>query len=269
MNCDLAVSLIDDYIEQGLSRRDCLLLEKHFARCTRCAEEWRRRPAFERDVRRALAASVSPLCLSSEASTRIVEAASESLHRAAWTQRTFFTLRLLGGAVAAVLVVVGLLALVGDLPVTSHLRPVALLPVSKLILSRAGFDTLLPAEQPAPWLTAKSQVSLPKASLLIEPWRMRPQEPFTMTVLLQSDLPQPLETLHLDLDIRGPTGFYSFGLAVKGPLPAHGVSVFRVTPDLLVEPAQEQYLMAPSDVFRLPGVYTLRLTVSDPVFTSP
>jgi hypothetical protein len=268
VNCELAASLIDDYIEHGLSRRDCLLLEKHFARCPRCAEEARRRPAFERDVRRALAASVSPLHLSSEASTRIVQAASESLNRAARTQRTFLTFRLLGGAVAAVLVLVGFLSLVGDLPAASHLRPVSLLPASKLILSRAGFDTLLPAEQPAPRLTATSQVSLPKASLLIEPWRMQPQEPFTMTVLLQSDLPQPLETVHLDLDIAGPTGFYSFGLAVRGPLPAHGVSVFRVTPDLLVEPAQEQYLMAPSDVFRLPGVYTLRLTVSDPVFAS-
>jgi len=269
MNCDLALSLIDDYIEHGLSQRDCMLLEKHLARCIRCAEEWRRRPFFERDVRQALVSSVGPLYLSSDASTRIVQAASKSLNRAARTQRTRRTLQLLGGAVATVLVLVGFLFLVGDLPVTSHGRPVALLPASRLILSRAGFDTLLPAEQPAPRLTASSHVSLPKASLLVEPWRMQPEEPFTMTVLLQSDLPQPLETLRMDLDITGPTGFYTFGMAVKGPLPAHGVSVFRVTPDLLVEPAQEQYLMAPSDVFRLPGVYTLRLTVSDPVFSSP
>jgi hypothetical protein len=171
--------------------------------------------------------------------------------------------------VAAVLVLVGFLSLMGDLPAASHLRPVALVPASKLILSRTGFDTLLPADQPAMRLTATSHASLPQASLLIEPWRLKPQQPFTMTVLLQSDLPQPLEAVQLDLDITGPTGFYSFGLAVKGPLPAHGVSVFRVTPDLLVEPAQEQYLMAPSDVFRLPGIYTFRLTVSDPVFASP
>lgn len=269
MNCDLAVSLLDDYIEHGLSRRDCMLLEKHLARCVRCAEEWRRRPAFERDVRQALTSSVGPLYLSSEASTRIVQAASKSLNHATWTQRTFLTFRLLGGAVAAVLVLVGFVSLMGDLPVTSRGRPIALLPASRLILSRAGFDTLLPVEQPAPPLTASSHVSLPKASLLVEPWQMQPQDPFTMTVLLQSDLPQPLETLRLDLDITGPTGYYTFGLAVKGPLPAHGISVFRVTPDLLLEPAQEQYLMAPSDVFRLPGVYTLRLTLSDPVFASP
>jgi hypothetical protein len=269
MNCDLAVGLIDDYIEQRLSRRDCLLLENHLAQCMRCAEELHRRPAFERDVRRALAVSVRPLYLSPEASTRIVEAASQSLKRASRSQRTFRTLRLLGGAVAAILVLVGFLSLIGDLPVTSHLRPVALLPASKVILSRTGMDTLLPAEHPAPRLTATSHLSLPEASLLVEPWRMEPQEAFTMTVLLQSDLPQPLETVRLDLDITGPTGFYTFGLAVKGPLPAHGVSVFRLTPDLLVEPAQEQYLMAPSDVFRLPGVYTLRLTLSDPVLASP
>jgi hypothetical protein len=269
MNCDLAVSLIDDYIENGLSRRDCLLLEKHLGRCLPCAEELRKRPALERDVRQALAASVNPLYLSSDASTRIVRAASESLNRATWTERTLLTFRLLGGAVAAVLLLVGFLSLLGELPVASQLRPVALLPASKLILSRAGFDTLLPAEQPAPRLTATSPLSLPQASLLIEPWRMQPQEPFTMTVLLQSDLPQPLERVRLDLDITGPTGFYTFGLLVKGPLPAHGVSVFRVTPDLLVEPAQEQYLMAPSEVFRLPGVYTLRLTLSDPILAAP
>jgi hypothetical protein len=269
MNCDLAVALIDDYIEQRLSQRDCLLLEKHLARCARCTDQVRRRPAFERDVRRALAASVRPLYLSPEATTRIVEAASKSLNRATRQRRTFTTFRLLGGAVAAVLVLVGFLSLVGGLPVASRLQPVALLPASNLILSQTGTDTLLAADHLVPRLTATSRRSLPKASLLVEPWRMGPEESFTMTVLLRSDLPQPLEKVRLDLDITGPTGFYTFGLEVKGPLPAHGVSVFRVTPDLLVEPAQEQYLMAPSDVFRLPGIYTLRLTVSDPVFASP
>jgi hypothetical protein len=97
---------------------------------------------------------------------------------------------------------------------------------------------------------------------------MRPHVPFTMTVLLQSDLPQPLETVHLDLDISGPTGFYRFGLAVEGPLPAQGVSILRVTPELLAEPCEEQYLIAPTEVFSLPGVYTLRVTLSDPVVAS-
>lgn len=269
MNCDLAVSLLDDYIEHSLSQRDCLLLEKHVAQCPRCVEELRRRPGFERDVRRALAASVRPLYLSPEASTRVVQAATESLNRATWSQRTFLTLRLLGGAVAALLVLVGFLSLVGDLPVASSFRRVALSPTSKLILSQTGMDTLLPAQRPAPRLTTTSQMSMPLASLQVDPWLMHPQEPFTMTVLLQSDLPQPLEKVRLDLDIAGPTGFYRFGLVVRGPLPAHGVSVFRVTPDLLVEPAQEQYLMTPSDLFRLPGTYTLRLTVSDPVLVYP
>ncbi len=269
MNCDLAGRLIDEYLEHGLSQRDCLLLEKHFGQCARCADELRKRPAFERDLRHALAASVRPLFLPADASTRIVEAASESLHRATQSQRTLLTFRLLGGSVAAALVLIGFLSLLGRLPASAVFQPVALWPATKLILSHTGVDSLSPAEQPAPRLTATSYVTLLKASLLFEPRRMRPSEPFTMTVVLESDLPQPLETVRLDLDIDGPTGFYRFGLAVKGPLPSHGVSVFRVTPELLIEPAQERYLMAPSEVFSQPGVYTLRLTLFDPVMASP
>jgi hypothetical protein len=97
---------------------------------------------------------------------------------------------------------------------------------------------------------------------------MEPSEPFTMTVFLQSDLPQPLDAVRLDLEITGPTGFFRFGLAVKGPLPAHGVSIFRVTPETLAKPCEEQYLISPTDVFSLPGTYTLRVTLFDPVVTS-
>ena len=54
-------------------------------------------------------------------------------------------------------------------------------------------------------------------------------------------------------------------------LTVEGVTYFLETKryNEWLTPAQEQYLLAPSDVFRLPGVYTLRLTVSDPVFASP
>jgi hypothetical protein len=51
-------------------------------------------------------------------------------------------------------------------------------------------------------------------------------------------------------------------------LPAHGVSIFRVTPELLAKPCEEQYLIEPTEVFSLPGVYTLRVTLSDPVVAS-
>lgn len=268
MNCDLAGRLIDDYLENGLSRRDRQQLEKHLARCRHCGDELRKLPAFDRDLRRALAASVRPLSLSADASTRIVESAEDSLHRAVWSRRAALTFRLMSGAVAAALVLVALYSLAGRIPDSSRFKPIALLPANRLTVSGSNLDTLSVREQPVPRLTDTLTASLPRASLLVEPRDMRPHLPFTMTVLLQSELSQPLETIHLDLDISGPTGFYRFGLAVKGPLPAHGVSIFRVTPDLLAEPCEEQYLIAPTDVFGLPGVYTLRVTLSDPVVAS-
>lgn len=268
MNCDLAGCLIDDYLEDGLSRRDRHQLEKHLAHCPHCADELRRRPTFERDLRQALAASVRPLSLSSDARMRIIESAEESLNRAVWSHRATLTFCLMSGAVAAALVLVALFALAGRIPVPSQLKPIALLPANKLTLSDSNPDTLSVVDQPVPRLTATSTTSLPRASLLVEPRDMRPHLPFTMTVLLQSDLPQPLETVRLDLDISGPTGSYRFRLAVKGPLPAHGVSIFRVTPDLLADLCEEQYLIAPTDVFGLPGVYTLRITLFDPVVAS-
>jgi hypothetical protein len=268
MNCDLAGRLIDDYLENRLSQRDSHQLEKHLSRCPHCADELRRRPAFERDLRRALAASVRPLSLSSDASTRIVESAEDSLHRAVWSRRATLTFRLMSGAVAAALVLVALYALLGRIPVSSQFKPIALLPANKLAVSDSNLDTLSVRDQPVPRLTTASTISLPRASLLVEPRDMRPSLPFTMTLLLQSELPQPLETVRLDLDISGPTGFYRFGLAVKGPLPAQGVSILRVTPDLLAEPCEEQYLIAPTDVFSLPGVYTLRVTLFDAVVAS-
>jgi hypothetical protein len=269
MNCDLAGRLIDDYLETGLGQRDRHQLEKHLACCRRCAAEFRSRPAFDRDMRCALTASVRPLKLSSEASERIVAAAEQSLHRAIWSHRAILTFRVMTGAVAAALLIVGLFALTGHIPVPSHLRPIALLPASMLRFSDSQPVTLFAGDQPTPRHKVASTTSLPVASLLVEPRDLHPYQPFTMTVLLQSDLSHPLETVRLDLDISGPTGFYSFGLAVKGPLPAHGVSIFRITPELLAEPCREQYLISPTDVFSLPGVYTLRMTLFDPVAALP
>jgi hypothetical protein len=268
MNCDAAGRLLDDYLENGLSQRDRQLMEEHLARCRHCAEEVRRRPALERDLQRALAASVHPLYLSSDASTRIVEAAEVSLHRAIWSHRATLTFRLMTGAVAAALLVIGLFALLGQIPVPSGFRPIALLPLNNLRMSEAEPVVLSSGEQPTHRIAAASAGSLPRASLLFEPEDMRPEMPFTMTLLLQSDTHQPLEAVGLDLDITGPTGSYSFGLSLKGPLPAHGVSIFRVTPELLAGQCEEHYLVAPTDVFGLPGAYTLRATLYDAVAAS-
>jgi len=135
MNCDLAGCLLDEYLENGLSQRDCQQLEKHLARCPHCAAELRRRPAFERDLRRALATSVRPLSLSAELSRRIIESAEQSLHRAVWSRRVALTFRLMSGALAAMLVLVAIFALLGHIPVASHFKPIALLPANKLPLS--------------------------------------------------------------------------------------------------------------------------------------
>lgn len=268
MNCDLVVRLLDDYFEDGLNQRDRYLVEKHLARCPRCAGEQRRRPAFDRQVRQALTDSVRPLVLSSDASTRIVQSAEASLHRAVRAHRTHLAFRLVGGAVAIALLLVGVFSLMGRIPGPLRFPLVSLLPENKLILSDSRSATLTTGDRPAPRHTVTSATSLPVASFLMDPRNMRPNDPFTMTVVLHSDLSQSLESVRLNLDVTGPTGYYHFGLAVQGPLPAQGVSIFRVTPEVLAKPCQEQYLIAPTDVFSLPGVYTVRVTVFDPVVAS-
>lgn len=267
MNCDLAGSLIDDYLQNGLSQRERYQVEKHFARCSHCAEQVHTRPAFDRDVRRALVASVHPLYLSADARTRIVQTAGESLHRAKRSRRAVLGLQLVGGAVAAILLLVGLFTLLGQIPVPSSLRPTTLFPLNKVPLPESQPVAISSREQPIPQLAATGD-RLPQASLVVEPREMEPRDPFTMTVWLESDLPQPLETVHFDLEISGPTGLYLFGLAVDSPLPAHGVSIFQVTSELLAEACEEQYLIAPVDMFAAPGVYTLRVTLLYPTLAS-
>jgi hypothetical protein len=100
--------------------------------------------------------------------------------------------------------------------------------------------------------------------MLIEPADLNPGEPFTVTLLLRSDLAQSRDTTHLKLSIDGPTGEYHFVLAIKGPLPAHGVSVVQVTPELLADPCRRQYQMTPGEMVSVPGVYTLRAVLPHP-----
>ena len=58
MNCELACHLIDNYMENQLSRYDSLRLERHLSDCSGCTEELRIRPDLERTIQRALTASV-------------------------------------------------------------------------------------------------------------------------------------------------------------------------------------------------------------------
>jgi hypothetical protein len=264
MNCDLAGSLIDEYLENGLSQRERHQMEKHLARCARCAEEVRRRPAFERDLQRALASSVHPLYLSADARTGIVRAVEQSLHRAKRSRRVLLAFQLMAATAAAMLLMVGLFALLGQIPVPSGLKPTVLFPLNNLPLPEPEQATISSERQPIPQLVAAADVR-PRASLVVEPREMESHDAFTMTVWLESDLPEPLETVRLNLEITGPTGFYLFGLVVNSPLPAHGVSIFELTSELLAEACQEQYLISPVDMFAIPGVYTFRVTLLYPV----
>ena len=267
MNCESAGRLIDGFMQDELNQRDRNRMEEHLARCPRCASELRKYPALEREVRRALAASVRPLYLSADVSSRILQVSEESLNRAGRAHRAMLTVRIASGAVAVLLVAVALLALLGRIPVPSNLKPVSLLPAKRLLPSEPELDTVFDAGQPIPRM-ATPTLSQVDASLLIEPRDLHPGESFTMTVYVQSALPEPMETVHLDLDISGPTGFFRFELSFDGPLPAEGMSIFRVTPDLLAQPCEDRYLMSPTDIFGVPGAYTIRVTLLNPVAVS-
>lgn len=265
MNCEAVGHLMDDYLDNELSQRELDLFEEHLGRCYRCVRELRRRPAFERGLRRALASSVQPLSLPSEVSSRIIRASELSLRRALWSDRAGHVFQAVTGMAALCLVLVGILFLTQSIPVSSRLQPIALFPVRQ-----ASLSNLDPAPRPAGNQPALPDADLPpvpssRVSMIFEPWTMHPRDVFTITVYLWSADPQPVKAVSLDLDVNGPTGYYRFDLALQDPLPAGGVSVLKVTPELLAEPCHEQYLISPTDLFSATGVYDVRVTMSKPV----
>ncbi len=269
MNCDQVGHLVDDYLADDLSQRERAQFEAHLLGCARCAGELRTRPAFERSLRRALTTSVLPLSLSAAASSRLLHAAEESLQKAKRAEQAARWLRTLTAAVALVLLVVGILFLTGELSVPSQLQPVALFPASKLPF--ADLQAPVPSPDKVPMLADSEAIpeAMPQVSVLFEPRQMRPRDPYTITVYLESDMSRSLESIRLDLNVSGPTGYYRFDLAVEGPLPARGVSILRLTPDLLAETCEEEYLITPTDLFSVAGVYNLRLTLFNAVVDSP
>jgi hypothetical protein len=267
VNCELARRLMDDFMLGDLNQGDRSRMEAHLAACPGCTVELRKYPALEREVRRALAASVRPLYLSADASARIVQASEESLSQSGRAHRTMLTVRIVSGAVAVLLVAVGLLALLGRIPVPSSLKSVSLLSAQRVLPSEPELDITFDAGEPIPRM-ATPALSPVDVTLLIEPPELHPRETFTMTVYVQSGVAEPMEPTQLDLDISGPTGFYRFELSFDGPLPAEGMSIFRVTPDLLAKPCEERYLMPPTDIFSVPGAYTIRATLLNPVVVS-
>ncbi|MGD8623747.1 MAG: zf-HC2 domain-containing protein [Anaerolineae bacterium] len=263
MNCEQFSQLMGDYLEGYLNQRDRSLLEEHLLHCSRCTAELRRQPALERRIRRALSKSVQPLSLPADVSAQIVGAAEDNLQRARRSGRAIWGLRLMATAIALSLLLAGLLFLAGEMPDSSPVGPVALAPENQVVLSELDPVRLSPEEQADARVEPAS--SLPQATLFFEPRDMHPSQPFTMTVFLHNNRTQSLRSVRLDLDVDGPTGYYRFGLTVKGPLPAEGISILRLTPDLLAATCQEQYLIEPTDVFSMAGTYSVRLTLSDAV----
>ena len=241
MNCDSVCALIDDYLENRLTRYERQQLEMHMTFCPNCAEELRTRPAFEQNMWRALSSSVQHQHLSSEASSRIVREAQSSLGRAVRAERVSVGARVLAGVAAVAVLLVGLLLLSGQIRIPLDLQP-AIAPQ---------------ASQPS--------VLVNSGDVFVEPWDMKAGEAFTITVFMRSDLSQPVGSVPFELTIDGPTGEYRFTMAAKGPLPARGISVFQVTPKLLEEPCWEQYQMSPAEIMGVPGIYTLRTTLLVPV----
>ena len=241
MNCEDACHLMDDYRQNLLSRRERQRLERHLTVCPACAGELRQRPAFDRKIERALAASVQPLHLSAATSARLVQAAQGSVRWGMWSRRATGAAQVMAAAGAVALLVVGLLVTIGQV------------------------SLLVEWLEPSPKVVSQPLLSLTRSDILIEPQDLAPGEAFTTTIFFHSNYSQPVDAVRFKLDIRGPTGSYAFMLALQGPFPAQGVSVLRVTPDMLALPCREQYHIAPADIMRVPGVYTMRATLLSPV----
>ncbi len=245
MSCDSASHLIDDLLGDQLSRREHQRLEKHLSTCPRCAEALRRRLAFERRMQQALTASVHQFQLAPKASREMIQAVEASLQQRAWRFRVWPVARGMAGVLTAVLLLLGLLLM------AEH---VSVLPMSGQRAARS------PARQPA--------LSVDQNRISFEPQNMVPGDRFTVTLPIESNLLQDVGTIRCDLEISGPTGKYRFALFMQGPLPARGLSVIQVTPELLAKASQDQYQLSPAQIFGLPGAYTFRVTVFSPVVAS-
>ena len=273
MNCSTARHLIDEYMENRLGRVERQRLELHLARCPSCSEEVHTQSVLERMVWQALTSSVEHRNLSTATSARIVQEAHLGLHRAVWSNRFIVGARMMAIAATAALVLVGLFVLLGQIPIPSELSPITLLPVRRLVLSGRQPDTVVSIQEPTLYeldsvsvsSTDPPALSLSRSKHIIEPLRLQPGEAYTVTVYLLSNLPEPLGMAHVDLEMTGPTGHYQFPLTVKGPLPAHGVSVLRVKSDALADLCQEKYLISPTDIFSVPGSYVVRVVLSGPL----
>jgi hypothetical protein len=240
VTCDRASHLIDDFLEDLLGQRERGQLEQHLSACPRCAGELRDRLTFERKLQQTLTASVHHLQLAPDASQGLVQAVEAGLVTTRWPWGAMQIPRVVVGTLIAVLLVIGSIFLLDSFP--------ARMSVQQVLRSTA--------RQPA--------LSVDQSNISFEPASMAPGDRFTVTVPIESDLLQSVDAIRCDLDISGPTGHYQFSLFMQGPLPARGLSILQVTPELLAVPSQDQYQLSPSEIFGQPGAYALRVTLFSP-----
>ena len=247
MTCEFASHLMDDYLDSQLSQRDRQRLEKHMAACPRCADELGDRLAFERWLRQALSASVQHLQPSPDANRRVIRAVEGDVPHPRWPHHPVRVARVMAGVVAVILLLVGLFTVLVRIPLPSDEQRANLPLTSRLALSLQ---------------TRPEEAGV--GEIFVGPQYIQPGDLFTITVPIENDRFQSAGTIRFDLEISGPTGDYRFGLAAKGPLPARGVSVLRVTPDILADLCQEQYQISLTDILNAPGAYTFRVTMFSP-----
>jgi hypothetical protein len=238
MSCDLTGHLLDDYLDNQLGQRDRQRLESHLSVCPRCTDELQERLAFERTLRHALTSAVQHLQLTPDLSRRVLWALDNNARQPMWQSYATRAAQVMAGVAVATLLLAGMFLLLGRVPTSSGIQPVSFPPAGRSFLS------------------------LDRGDIFVEPEALRPGDLFTVTVPIDDRRLRPLDMLYCDLDIRGPTGRYRYGLAVRGPLPEHGTVILQVTPGLLASPSQERYNMAVQDILSMPGVYHLRVTLS-------
>jgi hypothetical protein len=236
MNCDLG-PLIDDYLDNALSRTDLQRLERHLGACPHCADEMRERLAFERSVKQALEASVQPLRLPSAASRRILCAVDGQVQQPPLSHQFIRLIPMMSGVAIVALLLAGLFLFLSQISAPLGMERTALLPANQLRALDGG-------------------------GLLVEPREIHPGDLFTVKFPLERDQFPARKSILCTLEISGPSGRYLFVLAMERPSVISGRSVLQVTPDALAAYCQEQYQISPAEILSVPGVYRFRVTLS-------
>jgi anti-sigma factor RsiW len=186
MSCDLTGHLLDDYLDHQLSQRERQRLENHISVCARCAEELQERLALERALRQALTSAVQHLQLTPELSRRILWALDSSARQPMWYGYATRAAQIMAGVGVVILLLAGMFLLLGRVRTPSGVQQVGLPQVNRAFLS------------------------LDRGNIFVEPGTLHPGDLFTVTVPIDDRRLRPLEVLHCNLDIRGPSGRFGY-----------------------------------------------------------